>query len=89
MSICLSFCLSFIFLTLHSLAMDAPQGSQAEPYGGSKVSKQVHSDNDTSEVDTSGTFWDFSGHFGTFWDNSEDFMLSLEQLDHFYSHFLP
>ena len=40
-------------------------------------SKQVHSDNNASEVDILGhfgTFRDILGHFGTFWENSEDFM---------------
>ena len=44
--------------------------------------KQVHSENNASEVD-------ILGHLGTFWDNSEAFLTSLEHLDCFPSHFRP
>ena len=56
------------------------------------LSKQVHSDNNASEVDILGhfgTFWDILGHLGTFWDNSEDFLTSLDHFDYFPSHFRP
>ena len=43
-----------------------------------KEQKQVHSDNDASEVD-----------FGTFWDNSEYFLMSWENLDSFPMYFRP
>ena len=42
-------------------------------------SKQIHSDNDASEVDILGRFgkfWDFVGHIWTFLDNLEDFTAS-------------
>ena len=42
--------------------------------------KQVHLDNDASEVDILGhfgTFWDISGQFGTIWKT----LMSLEHLD--------
>ena len=47
-----------------------------------KKRKQVHSENDASEVD-------ILGHFGIFWDNSETFLTSLEHLDCLPSHFRP
>ena len=36
-----------------------------------------------------GTTLDILGHFGTFWDNSEDFLMSLDHLDCFPSHYRP
>ena len=53
-----------------------------------KEQKQVHSDNDASEVDF-GTSWDILllGHFGTFWDNLEYFSMSFKHLDCFLMHF--
>ena len=54
--------------------------------------KQVHLDNDVSEVDILehfGTFWDILGHFGALRDKLKDFTTSLEHLDRFPSHFRP
>ena len=45
-----------------------------------KAVKQVRSDNDASELD-------ILGHIGTFWENLEDFLMGLEHLDSFPSHF--
>ena len=44
--------------------------------------KQVHLDNDVSEVDILGQIW-------TFCDNLEDFTTSKKNLDRFPSHFRP